>query len=73
MEIPPELLTTDLSSPAVPAEDVEAAFDYSMKLVSDKKRANVIAAKAMTYAIRGEFVRAHEVLMRNRYGADIGG
>jgi hypothetical protein len=32
------------------------------------KKANVIAAKAMAYAARGELVRAHEIVMHSRYG-----
>jgi hypothetical protein len=39
-----------------------------MSLVGDDKKANVIAAKAMAYAARKEFTRAHEIVTQSRYG-----
>jgi hypothetical protein len=67
-EIEPSLLTMDISPAAVSPDELEAAFDYSLSLVSEKKKANVIAAKAMAYFYRSEFARAHEILKRSRYG-----
>jgi hypothetical protein len=48
--------------------EIEAVFDYSISLVSEDKKANAIAAKAMAYVHRSEFARAHEVIMQSRYG-----
>ena len=67
-EIEPEILASDLSPTALSHAEIEAAFDYSMSLVSDDKKANVIAAKAMAYAARKEFTRAHEIVTQSRYG-----
>ena len=50
-----------------PAE-IEAAFDYSLRLVGKNKRANVIAAKATAYVARGELARADEIIKQSRYG-----
>ena len=69
-EIAPELLREDLAPAAVSPDEIEAAFDYSLSLVGDRKKANVIAAKAMAYAGRGEFGRAHEVISSSRYGPE---
>lgn len=67
-EMEPSLLTMDISPAAVSPDEIEAAFQYSLSLVSERKKANVIAAKGMAYFYRGEFARAHEILMRSRYG-----
>jgi hypothetical protein len=67
-EIEPEILTSDLSPSAVSPDEIETAFDYSLSLVSDEKKGNVIAAKAMAYVGRGDLARAHEVIVRSRYG-----
>jgi len=67
-EIEPQALVGDLSPAAVSSAEIEAAFDYSISLVGDDKKANVIAAKAVAYAARGEFPRAHEMLTQSRYG-----
>jgi hypothetical protein len=58
----------DLSMTSVAAEEIEAAFDYSLELVSDSKKPNVIAAKAMAYLHRGDVDRAREVVETNRWG-----
>jgi hypothetical protein len=67
-EIEPQSVAGDLSSTAVSSAEIEAAFDYSMSLVAHDKKANVIAAKAMVYAARGELARAHEIVTQSRYG-----
>jgi hypothetical protein len=54
---------------AVSSDEIEAAFDYSLTLVRGRKKANVVAAKAMAYVGRGEFARAHEIVMTSRFGA----
>lgn len=45
-----------------PAEEIEEAFAYSLGIVSQDKRANIIAAKAMAYVHRGDLDRARQVL-----------
>ena len=67
-EIEPSILASDLSPTALSPAEIEAAFDYSMSLVGDDKKANVIAAKAMAYVAREEFTRAHEIVTQSRYG-----
>jgi hypothetical protein len=67
-EIEPQILTSDLSPAALPPAEIEAAFEYSLSLVADDKKANIIAAKAMAYVCRGEFARAHEIITQSRYG-----
>jgi hypothetical protein len=67
--IAPELVRRDLAPAAVSTDEIEAAFDYSLGLVVEKrKKANVIAAKAMAYFRRGEFGRAYEIINSSRYG-----
>lgn len=58
----------DLSMTSVTPEEIEAAFDYSLGLVSDSKKPNVIAAKAMAYLHRGDVETAREVIGTNRWG-----
>jgi hypothetical protein len=58
----------DLSMTSVTPEEIEAAFDYSLDLVSDSKKPNVVASKAMAYLHRGDVDRAREVLRANRWG-----
>jgi hypothetical protein len=58
----------DLSMTSVSAEEIEAAFDYSLGLVSDHKKPNIVAAKAMAYLHRGDVDRAREVIGTNRWG-----
>jgi hypothetical protein len=67
-EIEPQALPSDLSPAAVSSAEIEAAFDYSISLVGDDKKANVIAAKAVAYVERGEFTRAHEIVTQTRHG-----
>ena len=68
-EIAPELLRTNLAPMAVSSDEIEAAFDYSLTLVRGRKKANVVAAKAMAYVGRGEFARAHEIMMTSSCGS----
>jgi hypothetical protein len=42
--------------------EIEAAFDYSLGVVSEHQKRNVMAAKAMAYIHRGDLARAGEVL-----------
>jgi hypothetical protein len=67
-EIEPQALAGDLSPTAVSPAEIEAAFDYSMSLVANDKKANVIGAKAMAYVAGGDFTRAHDIVMQSRYG-----
>src|SRR6266571_8132393 len=67
-EIEPQALAGDLSPAAVSSAEIEAAFDYSISVVRDDKKANVTAAKAIAYAERGELTRAHEIVTQSRYG-----
>lgn len=59
----------NLSLNSAPVEEIEAAFEYSLGLVSDGKKTNVVAAKAMAYLHRGDVDRAREVVEANRWGA----
>ena len=68
-EIEPELLSKSLEPRAMAPDEIEAAFDYSLSFVSDDKKANVIAAKAMAYVGRREFNRADEIMGDSRYGS----
>jgi hypothetical protein len=52
----------DLSLASAPLAEIEAAFAYSMGLVSEEKKTNIIAAKAMAYVHRGELERARRVV-----------
>lgn len=52
----------DLSLASAPPAEIEAAFAYSTGLVSEDKKINVLAAKAMVYVHRGELERARQVL-----------
>src|SRR5713101_9421948 len=63
-------LEMDLSLSACSADELEAAFDYSMSLVADEKKANIIAAKAMAYCERGDIARAREIVTQTQYGPD---
>ena len=45
-----------------PASEIEDAFAYSMEIVSEDKRPNIVAARAMAYIHRAEFERADEIL-----------
>jgi hypothetical protein len=67
-EIEPQALAGELSPATISSGEIEAAFDYSISLVGDDKKANVIAGKAMAYAGRDELTRAHEIMTQSRYG-----
>ena len=60
----------DLSLPSCSAAEIEAAFDYSVGLVTDEKKPNIIAAKAMAYRERGDIARAREILTKTQYGPE---
>lgn len=66
-QFPPQAVG-DLSMTSVAVEEIDAAFDYSLGLVSDDKKPNVVAAKAMAYLHRGDIDRAREVVEANRWG-----
>ncbi|MEY2512617.1 MAG: hypothetical protein QOE26_3380 [Verrucomicrobiota bacterium] len=59
----------DLSITSAATEELEAAFDYSLGLVSDSKKPNVVAAKAMAYLHRGDVDNARAVVEANRWGS----
>jgi hypothetical protein len=67
-ELDSSILTSDVAPAAVSPEEIEAAFEYSISIVGDDKKANVIAAKAMAYLNRGEPAHAHDVITTSRYG-----
>jgi hypothetical protein len=69
-EIPLETVTMNLSPTASSTEEIEAAFDYSLKIASERKKGNVVAAKAMAYIERGEIDRAREIVAQTKYGPD---
>jgi hypothetical protein len=66
-QLSPEAFS-DLSLSAAAVEEIEAAFEYSLRLVSDDKKPNIIAAKAMAYIHRRDFDRAREVVDANHWG-----
>ncbi len=61
-------LEMDLSLSACSAAEIEAAFDYSLGVVTDEKKPNIIAVKAMAYRERGDIARAREILTKTQYG-----
>ncbi len=63
-------LDMNLSFAACSADELEAAFDYSLGLVSDEKKSNIIAAKAMAYRERGDITRAREIVTDTPYGPE---
>ena len=67
-KIEPELLGASLEPRAMSPDEIEAAFDHSLSFVSDDKKANVMAAKAMAYVGRGEFGLAREIMIHSPYG-----
>jgi hypothetical protein len=60
----------DLSVSSCAATEIEAAFDYSLELVSDDKKPNIVAAKAMAYRERGELGRAREIIAEAKWGPE---
>jgi hypothetical protein len=60
----------DLSLPSCSAAEIEAAFDYSLGLVTDEKKPNIIAAKAMAYRERSDIARAREIVTQTQYGPE---
>ena len=63
-------LEMDLSLRSCSVAEIEAAFDYTLYLVADDKKANVIAAKAMAYRERGDSARAREIITQAEYGSE---
>ena len=59
----------DLSMASAAVEEIEATFAYSLGLVSESKKPNVVAAKAMAYLHRGDVERAREVVETNQWKA----
>lgn len=60
----------DLSLRSCPAAEIEAAFDYSLELVTADKKPNIVAAKAMAYRERGDLARARAVIARSNWGPE---
>ncbi len=60
----------NLSLAACSAAEIEAAFDYSLALVTDEKKPNILAAKAMAYRERGDIARAREIVTQPQYGPE---
>ena len=69
-ELLPKDLEMDLSLPSFSAAEIEAAFDYSLGLMTDEKKPNIIAAKAMAYRERGDITRAREIVTQTQYGPE---
>jgi hypothetical protein len=69
-ELLPKDLEMDLSLPSFSKTEIEAAFDYSLGLVTDEKKTNIIAAKAMAYRERGDIARAREIVTQSQYGPE---
>lgn len=44
------------------AQEIEAVFDYSLGLVLEDEKPNIMAAKAMAYIHCGDLERASEIL-----------
>jgi len=63
-------LEMDLSLASCSAAEIEAAFDYSVGLVTDQKKPNIIAAKAMAYRERNDMARAREIVTLAQYGPE---
>ena len=63
-------LEMDLSLRSCSVAEIEAAFDYTLYLVADDKKANVIAAKAMAYRERGDSARARDIITQAEYGSE---
>lgn len=63
-------LEMNLSLSSCSEAEIEAAFDYSLDLVTDDKKPNIIAAKAMAYLERGNFARACEIMAHPQYGPE---
>jgi len=61
-ELSQPLVDMDVSFSKTTTEETEAAFEYSLSLVPDEKKGNIIAAKAMAYLERGDIARAREIL-----------
>lgn len=67
--IPDAFLAEDHGPDSFTDQEAEAAFAYSLDVVSDEMRPNVWAAKSMYYHHRGELDRArHEVALGRREG-----
>jgi hypothetical protein len=56
------LLDMDVSFSKTTIEEIEAAFEHSLSLVSNEKKGNIVAAKAMAYRERGDITRARAIL-----------
>ncbi|HYY13208.1 MAG TPA: hypothetical protein VE758_02115 [Chthoniobacterales bacterium] len=61
-QLPLAAVDMDVLFSTCSTSELEAAFDYSLGLVRDEKKGNIIAAKAMAYRERGQIVRAREIL-----------
>jgi len=62
----PELLAGHYSADSFTADEVHAAFDYSMSVVGPDKRANVAAAKIMHFVHTGDLDQARRELEKCR-------
>jgi hypothetical protein len=69
-ELGPADVEMDLSLRSCPEAEIEAAFDYSLELVTDDKKPNIIAAKAMAYRELGDLARAREVIAQAKWGPE---
>ena len=61
-QVPAAAADMNLSFATIDEQEIESAFDYSLDLVPDEKKANIIAAKAMAYRERGDLPRARDIL-----------
>lgn len=65
-ELPLDLLRQEWSADQFSEQEVDAAFVYSLEIVSSEKRANVMAAKAMYFLHSGRLDRAQEEIAHAR-------
>ena len=60
--IPPEILRNQLSFSSFTRQEIDAAFDYSLSLVSRDKQPNIAAAKVMVFLHVQDFTQARREL-----------
>jgi hypothetical protein len=58
--LPSDLLKKEWSQVQFSNDDIDAAFEYSLNIVSSKKRPNIAAAKVMYFTHLGQFERAKQ-------------
>lgn len=64
--LPSEVLKQEWSPVQFSNEDIESAFAYSLDIVSNEKRPNVVAAKVMYFVYTGQIERAKQEMAHAR-------